>query len=79
MENDLPLFVDIKGLAERIGVPIGELDQILPTLQENGFPEGEDDFPGLYYWPTCKAWLDRRYALPLEMEGRKCRDQDEAL
>lgn len=62
MDRELPLFVDIEGLAERIGVPTGELDQLLPMLQENGFPGWNDDFPGLYYWPACKAWLDKRHA-----------------
>ncbi len=58
MSDQLPLYVNEKELAARIGVGEDKWRSIRPFLTSAGFPS-VDSVTGLRYWPKVKAFLDR--------------------
>lgn len=57
------LYLTDSECAARIGVSTEEFKSALVELDRQGFPMKDPLFANRRYWPSVRAWFDRRYGL----------------
>lgn len=57
------LYLTDAECAARIGVSADEFKSVLQELDRQGFPKKDPLFANRRYWPSVRAWFDRRYGL----------------
>lgn len=70
------LYLTDSECAARIGVSTEEFKSALVELDRQGFPMKDPLFANRRYWPSVRAWFDRRYGLRGEgavaKDGKEC-------
>jgi len=71
-----PLYLTEGEIAARLGVSAAEWRAIAEALEKAGLPRRDPVFSGRRYWPSVKAFLDRRNGLlhgstPIARDGEE--------